>query len=263
MVLSSVLFILSLNITALFSLEVRCLYSEVNLCKNCSTSYQANNISSMPTSNDNLLIQFCSASIQLDDIIEIESVSNITVSGLSQIHDVLVNCSRIKEAGLAVRNVTSIHIEHLSLVGCGLNNYQNTFNNTTSLKSSIMIVNSCNVAVSDLSLHHGSGAGLSLINTTGTVNIYSVVFANNHMPPNNAQNSESRGGLYIEITSHCVSNREHSMDICSAYSITNCSFKSNNASSNHDHHDFVDQDSSNQGRGGGLSLEQLQETKLS
>ena len=244
------LFLLTMTANEVLSTEeVQCVYSNQNLCETCSMSIPVKNISKTLSSNVSLL--FCSESLQLNEVIKINSLSKVTITGFSQRERVIVNCSRHVEAGITFINVTNVEISYLSFIGCGFHHYHTSTENLT-LKSGIFFANSYGITIHNVLMSHSTGAGISFINTIGTVNIENVMFSNNNMPKNCSNcNTESSGGLYIELTPNCKRPRRNK---CSSYKVSNCEFDNNRASSSHSHHDFVDWDNLNKGRGGGLTL---------
>lgn len=91
--------------------EKVCIYIDVNLCPNCTTSLHVRNISVIPE-GDGLIIYFCSTRIILDTEMIFEDRANIGIIGAP---GGSIECIRNTSAGILFSNVTNIKIEKLVL----------------------------------------------------------------------------------------------------------------------------------------------------
>ena len=229
-----------------------CIYSDGNGCSNCSLSLHMKNISGIPQ-GDGLTVYFCSTRIFLDAAMLFEDRVNIGIMGSPGRS---VECIRNRSAGILFRNVTGIKIESLVMLKCGLSLSHTTASAHTK-KSSLYISNSCNIALSAVTISQSSGVGLSVLNSAGDVNIENCTFNNNEVPKESTKNYTGGGGLYIEISlnSHRCKG--------STYQIAHCDFLRNTASTTAEYasslgddnfQQTLHQDFQNLGRGGGISI---------
>lgn len=244
-----------LSIRGSTSLETLCVYSDVNLCSDCNVNQSISNFRLKElTSNNGVAIQFCSKAIPLNETIAIENRETVRLWGMPG-EDVTIQCVSMTNSGIILSNVTNIIMNHLTLKGCGISNPKSRSPNASYYanqmlleKSSVLILNGTNASITELTIDQSQGIGLSMLNTTGRVNIERSTFENNQVPP---KSFSPGGGLYIEL----MHNRNGYTEC--VYEITNCTFKNNTASNVHDN-DFVfnnlKQTPQTVGKGGGFCL---------
>ena len=143
------------------------------------------------------------------------------------------------DIGLAFIAVTNLTIEHLTMLGCGMNHISTSENNAKGnfiiFRSALFIQNSTNVFLNYINISDSDGIGLSFYDTNGIVTIANSFLIHNIFTLEENQTTEvvgGGGGIYIEFT-RCSPGQttcDHNSNVHNSHSIyviENCTFKNN------------------------------------
>ena len=160
--------------------------------------------------SNNSEVRFCSNHGVLDQVIRIENLNNISITGV-------ISCSNDAPAGLSFANIHS-----LSLTGLVVSNCAHLFSidfGNKSINASISIQNSINIIISDITISRSSGTGLALFDILGYSTIKDSTFRDN-----GRENQTGGNGLYMEISS-----KGSNMSFPINFEILRCHFINNSA----------------------------------
>ena len=139
------------------------------------------------------------------------------------------------DTGVAFLRARGLSIDHLSIVGCGMEhtstNYLNYSKDFISIHSALFIQNSTNISLESINIAGSIGIGLLMYDTNGLVKITKCIFASNKLHSNKCAGG---GGIRIEFT-----NCTPGLSLCDHYSnpynrdskyiIDQCTFEGNAA----------------------------------
>ena len=190
---------------------------------------------------------------------EICDVHNVSIIGQS---DVNIYCE--SQAGLAFISSSNITLMNFNLIKCGkLQNItspvgnSNSYDSTSSYRSGLQFMQCSSINLSNITVIDSNGIGLDIIDTNGDNYIDNSWFVHNLVPDSELGNLPGGGGAAIRLQQDRFGNPIQD----SRYTIQNCFFLSNNATSGHymyknmiinattgRYTDFI------QGNGGGLGI---------
>lgn len=150
----------------------------------------ANNLPNDYRNNTNITI--CSTEkIVLEKVIHIEGISNISIFGCN---DTIITCQNNMQAGLSFKNIKNLVISNIIIQNCANEaKFDNKLNHN--IDASISIQNCANVDISNIRVMNGSGTGLALFDTEGTLNILDSTFEGNGYA-----RSKGGNGVYLEVS---------------------------------------------------------------
>ena len=178
----------------------------------------------------------------LNAVIRFCGLTHLTIRGTAELNTT-VRCKNQSYAGeegaglffLAVQDVT---VESIIFKGCGFIRNSTTMNtttqNTTVLARSALYLDGC-IDATFVSVHivQSNANGLTLYDTTGTVNISDCMFVLNKVVQWEKKLYPGGGGIYVEFTfcspGHSYCNQSTKDNNNSRYLITNCRFVDNTA----------------------------------
>ena len=162
--------------------------------------------------------------------------------GLSEIHmhssgkQTHIQCNSTHESGLIFINSMNITFEHVTLSGCGAKHRSTSVNFINKLDiiytfSAVYFSNSSDIAFTNVAINGSDGAGLTMVNCGGVVNITKSNFTKNGIKTNISTPGGS--GISIEICYHINCNTSLAGSTYyshTTYYIQDCQFINNNAS---------------------------------
>ena len=195
----------------------------------------------------------------LNETVSFESFDGVEIIGINNPFVFCANNSGEMNAGLYFKDTKNILMKNLTFMQCGsLQNYSiaTDFN---FFRSSLHFFNCSNLTLKNVIIKDGYGTGAILFNVFGTVMVSHCVFDSNTV--RNPKMYSGGGGL-IMVISNSSSGKpvEHStsMDGCinNCYTIQNCTFSNNHASSSKRNNIYIHSNDTFQGfgRGGGLAI---------
>ena len=188
-------------------------------------------------SNNSIVIEISETGINLT-----KSVSFVDFKGLSIIGEggaslVTIFCSS-SGAGLEFVNVSGVSLRNVNLTGCGSARNVRRFDTPLVFiqLSALSLINCSNVSITDSILFRSNGSGLSLLDTTGAVTIVNTSIAESYIQSQVSNTMYGGNGFAVEFTANlgrfedgyrdCNSSERN---IQTTYTITNCTFSSNQA----------------------------------
>ena len=177
--------------------------------------------------SDNTVFYFLEGRHVLNDTIEINGVSNLTLKGLGTMEQgfhytvlqstVEISCEGAVSAGLVFINVSNVSISDLLITRCSGPSLRNTHEEFSkhllaigtvileaeNQSSSILILQSVDFLMSGVSVVNTTGYGLTAINLLNSTITHSSFAANNFMKLCQSPNSQCKGGnTFIAFTYH-------------------------------------------------------------
>ncbi len=211
------------------------------------------------SNNIEFIIEIGNYTLANTNATEIRNVHNVSIIGQSE-DSVLINCE--SQAGLSFILSSNITLMNFILNGCGkLQNItsfaddSNSYDNT-SYRSGLLIRQSTNINLSNISIIESNGIGLDISDTNGDNYIVNSFFGGNKVIENELQIYPGGGGMAIRLQQDEFGKPMQN----SKYTISGCYFYFNNATSSHMYEhmsinvttgrytDFI------QGNGGGLGI---------
>ena len=201
-------------------------------------------VTHFPLSDVNTVISVKSTTLSAH--LKFDGFSNLTIEGANRTKMSIVTCTS-KDSGLYFSGVQGLMIRNLVFVGCGASQHSTTTdllssgqNETAKFKSALYIWKSTDVSIVNTGIHNSSGLGLSVFDTNGTVTVRHSTFEHNHLQLFDDDATHiGGGGVYIEFTTcppgklygTCEDTSDYKTN--SQYTIDNCVFESNWASTSH------------------------------
>ena len=207
-------------------------------------------------------IKFHKNHTTLNSLITINETTNVSIVGTQE--TTVIACKNSSIAGMEFNQVTNLSIENIVLDGCSGKAYRNILhssihrkNNSSIIRSALLIINSANVHIEYSAITSSIGTGFAAINTSGEVVVLRCNFTDNLnvMTEVDSENNEvmKSCGVYIQLN-----------DINkTSYNISFSNFTKNNASIQYKHQKYIPQYHNNFkdiGTGGGLSVILLNNT---
>ena len=160
--------------------------------------------------------------------------------------------------GVAFLRARGLSVDHLSIVGCGMNHTSTNYNRKKfiSIRSALFVQNSTNISLASINIASSTGIGLLMYDTNGLVKIAKCIFTSNKLH-SSSHKIVGGGGIDIEFTkctpglSLCDYVNPYNRD--SRYIIDRCTFEGNAATYGNDYKG-KEKDISIR-TGGGLSLQ--------
>ena len=168
---------------------------------------------------------------------------NETISFVEHIQDVMlvgegitVTCNQV-DSGLVFVNVDGIAIVNITLEHCGSEQPGTALdwclvnNCTQKFRSSLLILSSANVFISNVNVRHSIGTGLTLFCTKGNVTIVHSHFDHCKAPEVEHSCYTIGGGVFIDFAYHTsgLFSNYKTDNHNSSYTFHDCTFASNNA----------------------------------
>ena len=184
----------------------------------------------------------------LTDTIHFGAICNESIPIEIKGENSVINCSngiqqvtKDERQGLCFISLQNLSIVDLTFLNCGSLQSSTSQNlshhdSTYLFPTAIYIFNCSNVSLTNITISHSAGTGLALFDTVGNVSIVNCSFEDNRVRKQPAY-YPGGGGLYIEFTKctpgsleNCIKHINNSTAAEASYFISQCSFKSNNAS---------------------------------
>lgn len=214
-------------------------------------------------SDQNLEFNFLQISIAsgffcLSSPLIFQDITNVTLTGDSETTTVL-KClqSDKKGAGLVFRNSTNVMIVNITLQNCGVLHNSTSFdsetNSTLLFRSAVFFYQITNLQLTHVSTIDSNGVGVTMYDVTGCVQLSFCSFKNNSVHETESGIFPGGGGLYIEFSLfHNISEQQFDKLSTGNYTINNCAFEHNQASTErvHPKHDEF----RTFGQGGGMLI---------
>ena len=204
----------------------------------------------------------------VDSVLTISAKQDICLEGVDGAGLLCVPSNETVGAGLSFVLLSNLHITGLTITNCGVLRESSMHNVTDGrillFKTAVCLLNCSTVTIERITINHSTGIGLTVFDTNGNVSIEGSNFSNNSVPESERETYYGGGGMYIELT-YCSPGRIGPCDYRnnpysngSFYTITNCMFQDNQATTlKEETSAFVQQGGSHSrrlGKGGGLSL---------
>lgn len=187
---------------------------------------------------DSVELRLESDHLTLNEVHKFDGLSAVYIhsSGPGKHTYIQCNSTLTRESGLIFNNSRSITLKDVILSGCGTKHRSTSTNfiNKSDIIyafSAIYFSHCLDVTVTGVAIDSSDGAGLTMVNCGGVVNITTSDFTNNGIKMNSSV--PGGGGVSIEICSHinCNIHLAGSIDYSSAtYYIEDCRFINNSAS---------------------------------
>ena len=198
------------------------------------------------------------SNLSLNETVNFEGFGGIEIVGTNQPS---VFCSKNEQdemnAGLILKDTGNILMKNLTFVHCGSIQNNSIITDFSSFHSSLHLLNCSNLILENISVKDGHGTGAVLVNVFGTVNISHCLFDSNKVK--DPKMLSGGGGLLILLTTSSSGKfGDYSTSVDEYknnwYTIENCTFSNNHASSLK--HIYIRSDGVFQGlgRGGGLAV---------
>ena len=200
--------------------------------------------------------------LNLNETVKFENLSGIEIKGMN---NTSLLCSKNEDgemnAGLYFRNVDNIVMMDLSFLHCGslqrsTSQYDSTVKDFNLFHSSLYFRHCSNMTLVNITIKDSYGTGAALFDVLGSISIFHCWFENNKVK--NPKNYSGGGGLLIEFT-NCLSGKSGDYRTGgkyqnSHYTIQNCTFINNTASSLKSIYIHSQGPFQGFGRGGGLAV---------
>ena len=209
----------------------------------------------------------------IDRTLTVSNVDKLTIRSSGETPST-INCrspntSQDEGAGLKFVDVSNLHLDKITVEGCGTLQFSTTVTDGANAKyrSAVYILNSTNISIDVCCFSGSKGRGMSLHDTGGDINIINSSFTENAVPEQERKDLFGGGGLYIEYT-YCTPgipncNYTHNMrNTNNNLVIEGCIFKDNTATNNEVTHQIhtvqfrhlEGSDGNNVGQGGGIGI---------
>ena len=232
----------------------QCLNSTLH--ESCRTlSFVADNL----TRRERVRIEIEGEVLNLTEAVEFTSYPDLSISG----NNTVIHCNE-SGAGLAFVGVQRLSIYSLTIERCGAERNSTsvnpkTPNQTECLSVALYILKCKDVSIRKLDVRLSNGTGVSLYDTSGTVDISDCRFIRNGRE--HTKEKPGGGGVHIEFSlcapgmaKNCSNKRKQIHD--SSYTIRNCKFSANNVHCPPNRQQYISPFSNQAiprlGRGGGL-----------
>lgn len=249
-----------------------CVFDVENVCTSCPASISLLEIQDfLEGSNSSKELNFviCSERLVLESLISFKNMASITIQSYRNLSTVIA-CNG-SNMGFKFTHSSSITLKNLQIANCGVEyevtsrsiKRDATTDTPPQFQAGVYIFNCSRVTIMNVSIYESDGIGLSIINTYGEVVIENSTFQKNSIKKHDGVVSGG-GGLYIEYSccslGECYSSSCNILAPKSNYTIRNCTFEENAATTAHSkelptsyhtasgklHQDF--------GNGGGMSV---------
>ena len=207
---------------------------------NCSTVEDSANtsldsaLSCMDHYKTNVELRLESDYFTLNEVHSFDGLSTVRITG--RVEHTHIECNSTHESGLIFVNSTNVTLEGITLSGCGARHISTSVNFITKSDviytfSAIYISHCSNVTFINVAIKSSDGAGLTMVNCGGTVNIARSNFTKNGIKTSTS--IPAGGGISIEICfrndcSNAISTTDSWTN--AMYYIQDCLFIDNNAS---------------------------------
>ena len=209
----------------------------------------------------------------IDRTLTVSNVDKLTIRSSGETPST-INCrspntSQDEGAGLKFVDVSNLHLDKITVEGCGTLQFSTTLRDRANAKyrSAVYILNSTNISIDVCCFSGSKGRGMSLHDTGGDINIINSSFTDNAVPEQERKDLFGGGGLYIEYT-YCTPgipncNYTHNMrNTNNNLVIEGCIFKDNTATNNEvtdqihtvQFRNLAGNDGNNAGQGGGIGI---------
>ena len=181
-------------------------------CK--SLGYIADNVSSWPVvERKGIIVSILSSHLVLKNVVKFVHVKEFAIKGSSP--ETVITCPLNSSYGIQFVNSCGVNLSHLSIEHCGAFS-SNSFSNDS---HALLILESNNISIANITVTGSQGYGLSLININDSVCIEYSTFQESTLKPHH-----HGGGLLIGVKSTVV-------DYSATYDIHHCVFKNNKVNS--------------------------------
>ena len=218
-----------------------CIYSDTNLCTNCEYNITTQEIAKCLHATEEINFKLCSDLVPLKSLIAFEDRITLSITGYK--NGIVIQCDG-DEVGLKFVNVTNITLENFKLLNCGAEHNSTSLNVSTKdttliFKCSVYLLNCSDITMRNVHLKDSDGTGLAIFDGNGNVLIENCTFENNRVLSGNTTTKvlPGGGGLYIEftyctpgLTKQICNGRVNERTQNSSYTIRQCTFRENNAS---------------------------------
>ena len=227
------------------------------------TNFECHSLNALLSVRNDTIVYFCSAVFELHVHLVLQDVHNINFIGYPS----LFTCNS-SDTGLTVLNSENITINNITLVDCGVLHHSTSVDTTNrsstiTFQSAMYVYQSTTIKLESLSINYTDGAGLTLFDIDGILEVTDCTFAHNRISMNNTNVYPGGGGVYLEFT-YCPPGQHgdkcdrHTNITNSQYNFNRCKFIHNAATNVHRKEtDFAIDEGSNfqgLGRGGGLNV---------
>ena len=193
--------------------SLNCLKGGSATCK--SLGYIADNISPWPLVKKNrIVVSILSSQLDLKSVVEFFRVSEFAIKGSSP--ETVITCPLNSSYGIRFVKSSGVSLSNLSIKQCGAFS-SNDFTQNDS--HALLILESKNISIANISVIGSRGYGLSLININDSAHIENSTFQESRFKPHYHGGS---GGLLIGVNSTMV-------DYSATYDIHHCMFQNNKA----------------------------------
>ena len=179
--------------------------------KNCST---LSNCTDQGTAN--VCIHLNASNVPLDYVLKFTKVTNFSIIGQG-VEATQLTCNQSLSAGMVFAESYNIVISNLSIHGCGAGNVANV--------TTLLFHDCSNVMIAGILVSNSHGEGLTLVNTAGTVFIFSSRFIHDTKSKPTGQ----RGLQVLHNHSNNKTTRQKSNTSQVEYTIQQCTFLNNTA----------------------------------
>ena len=174
--------------------------------------------------------------LTLNGVYEFDGLSAVHIHSSDSGKHTYIQCNSTHESGLIFNNSIDITLEGITLSGCGAKHKSTSVNfikraDTIYTFSAVYFSNCSDIAITNVTINSSDGAGLTMVNCGGAVNITGSKFTNNGIKTN--ASIPGGGGVSIEICYHIDYNVNLARTIYYAntiYYIQDCQFINNSAS---------------------------------
>ena len=186
---------------------------------------------------DNSTVIFCSKAVILEKVIQISNRSKVSLHGLPGMYTE-IRCQG-RETGFQFVNISDFILSCLLFINCG-----NSAIDTVYWSSGVWFHFSENVTLTNITVRKSRGTGVTLVDTTGHIEISDSTFENN------AQSYYCGGGVYIKFDKLTYNQLGRYCKIV----FLNDNFKNNNVTTINNSKPVIDDKRKHHGLGGGLSF---------
>ena len=178
--------------------------------------------------------------LTLNGVYEFDGLSAVHIHSSDSGKHTYIQCNSTHESGLIFNNSINITLEGITLSGCGAKHKSTSVNfikraDTIYTFSAVYFSNSSDIAITNVTINSSDGAGLTMVNCGGAVNITGSKFTNNSIKSNTS--IPGGGGVSIELLGwtslqECRYNTllNYYSLLSAKYNIQNCLFVNNTAS---------------------------------
>lgn len=169
----------------------------------------------LPVLDNNSEVIILSSFIHLAKVVEFSDIMNLKIIGMN---NPVINCYNSTPSGLSFRSILNLEIRNIEFQFCA-NELMLSKDSYRNIKASVVIRDSANVFISELSVLNGQGTGLALFDIKEELAVLSSTFEGNGHDRISGGN-----GVYLEISAS-----DKSLGSSIFYNFTDCKFLNNHA----------------------------------